>query len=133
MRVKKIYIYHPIGGTAPLLDFMEALDDKAKKKLVYVLKSIALSPVLLPEPHVKHFSIERYRQLYELRERLRILIRIIFTLDKDGNIILLEPFIKRHKRNTNQALENSLNMLADIRRNPGALQQYDFHKKAKFE
>jgi len=112
--VKKIYLYTSPDGEIPFMDFLDSLDAKQRKKLEYALKCIALSTGKLSEPQVKHFSIERYRQLYELREKAQILIRIVFTFNDKGNVILLYPFIKRHKRNTNQALEASLKLLAEI-------------------
>ena len=124
--MKKIYLYKSPSGDTPFLDFTAALDEKACKKLEYALKSMAISQGRLTEPQVKHFSIERYRQLYEVREKARVLIRVIFMLDDDGNVILLHPFIKRHKRNTNQALEISLAMLKEINQNPDALLEYPF-------
>ena len=54
---------------------------------------------------------------YELREKNKVLARIIFTI-RDGDIILLAPFIKRQPRDTMKALEQSLKMLADIRDAP---------------
>ena len=71
----------------------------------------------LKEPHFKHFVLEKYKMLYELRERNKVLVRIIFTI-QDGDIILLAPFIKRQPRDTMKALELSLRMLADIREHP---------------
>ncbi len=124
--MKKIYIYTSSDRITPFIDFWDSLNDKQQKKLEYALKSMALSTGKLSEPQVKHFSIERYRRLYELREKAQVLLRIIFTLDKHDNIILLSPFIKRHKRNTSQALENSLKMLEDIQKNPAALREYVF-------
>ena len=67
------------------------------------------------EPYVKHFCIERYQALYELRAKSKNLVRIIFTLTDDGDILFLTPFIKRHKRNTMQALDRSLDCLTHIR------------------
>lgn len=125
--MKKIYFFQPADKEAPFLAFMGALDSKAQKKIEYALKCMALSPGRLSEPQVKHFSIERYRQLYELREKVRVLVRIVFTLDKAGNVILLQPFIKQHKRNTYQALEASLVMLDQISKNPGTLHEYSFN------
>lgn len=125
--MKKIYLYKSPSGDAPFLDFMAALDEKARKKLEYALKSMAISQGRFSEPQVKHFSIERYRQLYEVREKARVLIRVIFALDEEGNVILLHPFIKRHKRNTNQALEISLAMLEEIKQDPDTLLEYPFH------
>ena len=125
--MKKIYLYKSPDGSAPFLEFMAALDEKARKKLEYALKSMAITPGRFSEPMVKHFSIERYQQLYELREKARVLLRVVFTFDECGNVILLCPFIKRHKRNTNQALEASLAMLEKIENNPHALMEYPFH------
>jgi phage-related protein len=105
---------------------MESLNDKQQKKLEYALKCLAIGIGTLSEPQVKHFSIERYRRLYELREKAQVLLRVIFALDKADNIILLSPFIKRHKRNTSQALETGLQMLEEIKRNPAALREYVF-------
>ena len=126
--MKKIYIYQPPDIEAPFLEFMAVLDEKAQKKLAYALKCMVITPGRLSEPQVKHFSIERYRQLYELRERIRVLVRVIFTLDTEGNVILLHPFIKRHKRNTNQALEISLDMLEKIQNDPDTLREFDFSR-----
>lgn len=129
--MKKIYLYRSPDGNAPFLDFMAALDEKARGKLEYALKSMAISRGRLTEPQVKHFSIERYRQLYELREKARILLRVIFTFDEGGNVILLHPFVKRHKRNTNQALEASLAMLEEIKQHPHTLLEYPFDGRVR--
>ena len=67
------------------------------------------------EPYVKHFRIERYQTLYELRVKNKNLVRIIFTLTESGDILFLTPFVKRHKRNTMQALDRSLDYLAHIK------------------
>jgi phage-related protein len=122
--VKKVYLYTSPEGKAPFLDFLDSLDGKQQKKLSYALKCLVMNTGKMSEPQVKHFSIERYKQLFELREKAQVLLRVVFTLDKNDNLVLLEPFIKRHKRNTNQALEASLKMLTEIKRNPDALREY---------
>ena len=71
----------------------------------------------MKEPHYKHFSIERYSSLYEVRERGRVLIRIIFTY-WDGDVLLLNAFVKRKQRDTMQALEQSLRILAELQNHP---------------
>ncbi len=121
----QIHYFQPEGKTAPFLDFMDTLDNKARQKIVNALPWMAMSSGKLSEPQVKHFSIERYKQLYELREKVRVLVRIIFAQDAEGNIILLHPFLKQHKRNTYQALESSLVMLEQIRQNTDTLREYD--------
>lgn len=71
-----------------------------QKKVDYGLKCMAMFSDFMTEPHVKHFSIERYNKLYEYRECIKIMVRITFAFDKNGDIILLYPFIKKHDRNT---------------------------------
>lgn len=129
--VRKIYYFKPEGKTAPFLGFMDSLDSKARQKIIYALQCMAISPGKLSEPQVKHFSIERYKRLYELREKSRVLVRIIFIPDAAGNIILLHPFLKQHKRNTYQALETSLGMLEQIHQNKDSLREYSLSGRSQ--
>jgi phage-related protein len=129
IRVKKIYLYVSPDGEIPFLDFLRTLNAKQQKKLDYALKCLVLNNGKLSEPQVKHFSIERYKRFYELREKAQVLLRIIFVLDSNGNIILLSPFIKRHKRNTSQALDASLKMLYEIYHYTGTLREYSFSEQ----
>lgn len=124
--MKKIYLYTAPDGTVPFLRFLAITDEKMRSKLLYALKCLVLFPDRMTEPYVKHFSIERYKNLYELRERIRILVRIILTFDKDGNIIILHPFVKKHDRNTVQALESSLRMLNQIDSQTASLTEYQW-------
>jgi hypothetical protein len=92
--VKKVYLYTSPEGKAPFLEFFDSLDGKQRKKLSYALKCLVMNTGKMSEPQVKHFSIERYKQLFELREKAQVLLRVVFNLDKNDNIVLLEPFIK---------------------------------------
>ena len=98
---------------SPLLVFLNGLEPKLRQKLAQQFKLLALLP-LPREPTVKHFTIAKYSGLYELRSKSKIMIRLIFTILEDGNILFLTPFVKKHKRNTMQALETSLKLLAQI-------------------
>lgn len=90
---------------------MEDLNPKIKKKYEYVLKLISDEKYQFKEPFVKHFSIERYKQLYELRLKAsNTMLRIIYCV-RDEDIILLHAFIKKDKRDTEQALEYSLKLI----------------------
>ena len=106
----------PAEGSVPLLEFFGLLDEKQRQKLLSLFALLLQSPAaVMREPYVKHFCIERYQALYELRAKSKNLVRIIFTLTDDGDILFLTPFIKRHKRNTMQALDRSLDCLTHIR------------------
>ena len=118
MIMRNVKIYVPPGQPGLLLEFLPSLDEKLRHKLlrqIFQLSQIHLCN--LKEPHFKHFVLEKYSLLYELREKSKILVRIIFTI-QNGDIILLTPFIKRQPRDTMKALEQSLRMLADIREHP---------------
>ena len=85
MRTIKIYV--PPGQPGPLLEFLPTLDEKLRRKLLQQI--VRLSQIHLcdlKEPHFKHFVLEKYNQLYELREKNKVLARIIFTI-RDGDII----------------------------------------------
>lgn len=116
--MREIKMYQPPGEEAPVALFLNSLDQKLKEKTIFQLFRLAnLHPAEMREPHVKHFVLERYSNLYELREKSKVLIRIIFTIS-DGDILLLNPFIKRQKRDSVKALERSLQILSDIRLHP---------------
>lgn len=116
--IRAIKTYVPPGQPAPLSAFLVSLDEKLRLKLLRQIFQLYQIPLCdLKEPHYKHFVLEKYSQFYELREKSKILVRIIFTI-QDGDIILLTPFIKRQPRDTMKALEQSLKILANIRESP---------------
>ena len=108
-----LYFAVPNDGAPPLFDFVKNLDGKLRRKLITQFCMLEMSPAL-GEPHVKHFTIAKYARLYELRTRSGIMVRIVYAIRSDGNIVLLVPFVKRHRRNTAQALESSLKLLDKI-------------------
>lgn len=122
--MKKLLMFAPQEGAPPLPVFLKTLEPKLCTKLESLFLMLAVTPVgLLREPYVKHFTIERYRTLYELRARSKTLARIIFTVRPDGNVLFLAPFIKAHKRNTMQALDTSLKMLSQLDDGSGSIQE----------
>ncbi len=117
--MKHVKTYATTGQIAPVVSFLDGLEPKFREKLIWQIFQLSHTPrSMLKEPHYKHFSIERYQNLYEVRERGKILVRIIFTFDANGDVLLLKAFVKRQKRDTMRALEQSLRMLADIREHP---------------
>ena len=96
--MRAIKVYCPPGVEPPLYAFIDALDGKLKAKLLWqIFRLRNLSACELKEPHFKHFSLERYSQMYELREKGKVLIRIVFTVQNE-DVILLMSFIKRQPR-----------------------------------
>lgn len=89
----KLLIAVPAEGSVPLLEFFGLLDEKQRQKLLSLFALLLQSPAaVMREPYVKHFCIERYQALYELRAKSKNLVRIIFTLTDDGDILFLTPF-----------------------------------------
>ena len=118
----KLFYVAPEGESPPLLAFLDALEPKLRRKLMGQFL-LLLQPPLPREPHVKHFTIARYSALYELRARSKVMVRIVFTIMDDGSILFLTPFIKRHSRNTMQALDASLKLLSQINGGTGSVKE----------
>ena len=65
-----------------------------------------------------------YRDIYELRERGKVLVRVIFTIRPNGEIVLLHAFVKRQSRDTMRALEQSLSVLTQLMEHPELVTEY---------
>ncbi len=123
--MENIKVYKPPGCDSQVETFIEDLEPKLRNKLVMQIFRLSRTPPAgLKEPHYKHFSIEKYRDFYELRERNRIVTRVIFTVRPDGEILLLHAFVKRQPRDTMQALERSLRLLSSLRKHPEYAVEY---------
>jgi hypothetical protein len=97
-------------------DRNDELNEKQRQKLLSLFALMLQAPVsVMREPYVKHFTLERYSSLYELRAKSKTLVRIIFTMTPDGDVLFLTPFVKQHRRDTMQALESSLSLLDRMR------------------
>ena len=127
MRVIKVY--QPPGKLSPFEAFLAQQDPKLRQKIRWTLFRLTqMERSELKEPHFKHFALERYSPFYELREKSKILIRIVFTV-YDGDFLVLMPFIKKESRDTMRALEQSISMLADVREHPDYAANYDFREE----
>ncbi len=129
-----IFITVPNEGPPPLYTFFNSLDEKQRQKLFSLMALLQRAPeAAMREPYVKHFGIERYQMFYELRVKSRNLIRIIFTKTEQGGILFLVSFVKRHKRNTMQALDASLSMLAQVQDGSCSIQELSITSYLKGE
>lgn len=104
---RRICSYISPDGTYPVEDFINRQDAKMRKKILFQLRQLQKSQFQLQPPTVKAFRLARYRGLYELRTRIRQMVRIIFFVNSDGDIILLHGFTKKCDRATEQALETA--------------------------
>lgn len=109
-------MYKNEGAKGQVDTFIKASNIKIRKKFNFILRYIADERNQFKEPYVKHFSIEKYKRLYELRLKAAgTMVRIIFY-NIDENVILLNAFIKRDKRDTEQALEHALKLIEHLDR-----------------
>ena len=123
--MKGVNIYKPLDRAAPVARFIDGLDPKLRDKLIRWLIELPNTPkASLKEPHFKHFALERYRDLYELRARGKVLVRVIFTIRPNGEILLLHAFIKRQSRDTMQALEQAVSIMTQVRDHPELATEY---------
>ena len=109
-------MYKNEGAKGQVDTFIKTSNIKIRKKFDFILRYIADERNQFKEPYVKHFSIEKYKRLYELRIKAAgTMVRIIFY-NIDENVILLNAFIKRDKRDTEQALELALKLIEHLDR-----------------
>ena len=109
--MKNLYVYRKADET-DVKQFLLALPDKQRDKFIRQIAMLILPGDILGRPQVKHFQMDRYRCLYELRDKYQnTLVRIIFAYVADGSVVLLEAFIKDHKRKTDMALAAALEKL----------------------
>ena len=123
--MKDVLVYQSPGSTAQAALFIEGLAPKLREKLLrQIIPLPRMPPSILREPHYKHFTLERYRNLYEVRAKGGIAVRIIFTILPGGRILLLCGFIKKQSRDTMRALEQSLGILSELRDHPEYAVEY---------
>ena len=123
--MKGILIYKPPDRPSPIPAFIESLDPRLREKILLRLYQLSQQEKLeMKEPHFKRFSLDRYRGLCELRVKSKVVIRIIFYPCSNGDVLLLHAFVKRQKRDTMQALEQSLRILDALRENPERTVEY---------
>ena len=123
--MKDVLLYQLSGTPAQAAQFIEGLEPKLREKLLrQIIPLPRMPPSILREPHYKHFTLERYRSLYEVRAKNGIAVRIIFTILPEGRVLLLYGFSKRQSRDTMRALDQSLRILAAFRGHPEHAVEY---------
>ncbi len=102
--MRKIFI------TANVKSFIEQADEKTRTKMEFMIAYLFDDKNVLREPYVRHISIPKYKELYELRIRTaKAMARTIFTVSGE-NIVLLYAFQKKCKRDNVKALECAYKM-----------------------
>ena len=100
--MRKVYTYFN-GNTCPVCDFIDQTEPKIHKKFLFCLEYIKDEKNSFCELYVRHFSIEKYSKLYELRIKIAgTMVRIIFY-EHDGNIYLLYAFYKKDRKDTEKS------------------------------
>ena len=123
--MKDVLVYRPPDTPTQAALFIESLEPKLREKLLrQIIPLPRMPPSILREPHYKHFTLERYRSLYEVRAKNGVAVRVIFTILPEGRVLLLYGFSKRQSRDTMQALDQSLRILAAFREHPEHAVEY---------
>ena len=122
--MRKLYAYAP-DCHCPVQEFLQSMDAKIRDKFRFQLAYILDEKSSFVEPYVKHFSIAKYRQLYEIRVKAaETMVRVIFH-EKNGEIILLHAFHKRDHKDTERALDAAWRIYEEITaRNGGICREY---------
>ena len=102
--MRNIYIYKN-ENESQVANFFEKADKKLKQKFKSILTYISNEKTPLCEPYVKHISVGKYRELYEIRMKVSgNMVRVLFA-KQNSDIVLLHAFYKRSGKDTEKALE----------------------------
>ncbi len=114
--MRNIYIYKN-EIESQVARFFDNADAKIQNKFKSILAYISNEKNPLCEPYVKHISIGRYRELYEIRMKVSgNMVRVLFVR-QDEDIVLLYAFYKKSGKDTEKALEAAFKMLNKMREN----------------
>lgn len=102
---RQILEYEHVNGTCPVTEFIDTLEPKIRAKTYSQLKRLQEMKCVLQPPLVKVFRVCRCKGLYELRVCTSQMIRILFYIHTDGNIVLLHGFVKKRETATDRAFE----------------------------
>ena len=123
--MKGIWVYQPAGKRSQVASFVEGLEPHLREKVIRHLYQLSLpQKPEIKEPHYKRFSLERHRNLCEVRVKSRICIRVVSCPCPNGGTLLLHAFVKRRKRDAMFALEESLRILDVLREHPEHTVEY---------
>ena len=110
--MRNVYIYK---NESQVANFFENADEKLRNKFKSILNYLSNDKNPLCEPYVKHISISRYKELYEIRMKASgNMVRVLFV--KQGeDIVLLCAFYKRSGKDTEKALEAAQKILNKVK------------------
>ncbi len=121
-----VFEYMTMKGYIPFYDFYCRLSKKFRKLIYTQVEMLGRGDCELEPPLVYAVDIEKYKGLYELRtssgQKTTI---IIFSVDAEGDIILLHGIIKKDERATIEALEIAMERQIELD-NRKALVNYDY-------
>ncbi|MBQ7898054.1 MAG: type II toxin-antitoxin system RelE/ParE family toxin [Clostridia bacterium] len=112
--MRNIYIYKNENQVAR---FFENADEKLKQKFKRIITYISNEKNPLCEPYVKHISVSKYRELYEIRMKVCGNMARVLFVRQDEDIVLLYAFYKKSGKDTEKALEAAFKMLNKMREN----------------
>ena len=114
--MRSIYIYKD-DKDSQLELFFENANEKLQSKFKSILTYISNKKNPLCEPYVKHISISKYRELYEIRMKVSgNMVRVLF-MKQGEDIVLLYVFYKKNSKDTERALEAAFKILNKMRDN----------------
>ncbi len=90
-----VYFRHPITGQKPISDFLVALDDKARAKVLKTAAFLIERNGYLDEPFSRHVQ-GKLRELRVQSGKLRI--RVFYFLPAGRKVVLLHCFLKSTPR-----------------------------------
>ena len=111
--MRKIFLYEK-DGVSQVENFFSDTDEKIRSKLNFLIAYITDEKNKFTQPYVKHFSIGKYRLMYELRiKNSNSKVRVVFYEHND-EVVLIYAFYKKDNKDTERYAEIALRMLNSV-------------------
>ncbi|MEQ9825115.1 MAG: type II toxin-antitoxin system RelE/ParE family toxin [Puniceicoccaceae bacterium] len=108
--MRRIQFYRTEAGTCPVEEFLDYLNPKQSKKVLWVMQMVRQ----MPKPPVQYFKKLIGTDLWEIRTQLGSdAFRLIGFFDGEQLIILTSGFAKKTQRTPKQEIETAKQRMKD--------------------
>ena len=112
----KVLFYHTPGGTSPVEEFLESLDEKTQTRFAWAIEQLRVRNTQAGEPLVRHIE----GKIWELRRESNTNIyRLFYFFSTERRIVFLHGFQKKTKKTPGREIDIALARLEDYIKRKG--------------
>jgi phage-related protein len=109
----ELEFYTTAGGTAPVVEYIDALSEEDAARVVRSLELLEALGLQLTEPHVKKIP---GKGLWELRTVGKTHHRVFYVAIQGRRFLLLHGFLKKSQKTPPKEIQTALQRLSDYQK-----------------